>query len=249
MNKNFALEKSVIEFKAKLGLNSKEPVNLKNILTSLNVITVFKKLSGKFAGMAIKIKDDSSQEFRFMLINSEHSIGKQNFSICHELYHLFVQKEFDYMFCNTGVFDKKQAEEYNADIFASMFLIPEEGVKFMVPDNEIGKDKISLGTILRIEQYYSCSRAALLFRLKELGFISSLGYEKYRYNIKTGAIQYGHPICLYEPGNSNLVLGDYGEKARTLFEKEIISEAQYVGFLNDLGVNFDSLNNLIDEDE
>ena len=33
-------------------------------------------------------------DVKFMLINANHSIGKQNFSIAHELYHLFVQENF-----------------------------------------------------------------------------------------------------------------------------------------------------------
>jgi hypothetical protein len=37
---------------------------------------------------------------------------------------------------------------------------------------------------------------------------------------------------LYEKGNEGVVIGDFGEKARRLFELEKISEGHYVELLN-----------------
>jgi hypothetical protein len=57
--------------------------------------------------------------------------------------------------------------------------------------------------------------------------------EDYKYySPKETAKQYGYDTALYEPGNENLIIGDYGVKARELFEREIISEGEYMEAMN-----------------
>ena len=85
---------------------------------------------------------------------------------------------------------------------------------------------------------------ALLFRLKHLNIIDQSHIEKYSKNIKRGAIEHGYSIDLYEPGNKNLVLGDYGALARELFDQEKISESHYYSLLIDLGMNLDAIEEL-----
>jgi Zn-dependent peptidase ImmA (M78 family) len=248
MSNKFILEKSASEFRQQHGMGASDPIRLKSILSKLNVVTVFKPLSNAFSGMALKVTDNN-RIYRFILVNSSHNIGKQHFTICHELYHLYIQNEFKSMLCNTGLFDKKNIEEYNADVFASILLLPEIGIKSLIPDNEMGKDKVTLKTILKIEHFYSCSRTALLYRLKELQLLSSTGYDKFNTSIKLGAIQYGYSTDLYSPGNDKLVLGNYGELARELFENEKISETHYLSLLMDLGMNEKELEELFNGEE
>lgn len=239
MNK-FVLEKRASLFRAQCGLNDKECIRFSSILSHLNVITVFRPLSGAFAGMAIKV-DNSEREketYRFMMVNSEHSLGKQHFTICHELYHLYIQENFEFKQCQTGVFDKsKDPQEYYADVFAAYLLMPETGIKSMIPDQELVKNKISIQTILKLEQYYSCSRMALLIRLKELQVIDRTCFDSYCQHPMKSAVKNGYPINLYRAANHNKVLGDYGSIANQLFEKEKISESHYMSLLYDLGMN------------
>ncbi len=51
-------------------------------------------------------------------------------------------------------------------------------------------------------------------------------------SVKDSARAYGYDLSLYEPGNENLVIGDFGEKARILFESGKISEGHYYELLN-----------------
>lgn len=231
MNNN-VLEKKAIEFRKSAGLSDTDPIRFKSLLSKLNVITVFRDLSADFSGMALKVNED-----RFILINSSHSLGKQHFTICHELYHLFVQENFSSMICNVGKFDSSSGEEYNADRFASILLIPESAIKELIPDKELSKDKIQLKTILKLEHYFSCSRAALLYRLKTLNLITSKSYDEYCINVKSNAVKYGYPIDLYQSGNKDLTIGNYGELTRELYDKELISESHYISLLYDLGMN------------
>jgi Zn-dependent peptidase ImmA (M78 family) len=238
------IEKQVLSFRQAWGLGATNPVHMKTLLSRLNLITVFRPLSSSFSGMALKI-DNDNKIFRFILVNSNHVKGKQHFTIGHELYHHYIQHDFSSMICNTGLFSKTTPEEYNADLFASILLLPEDGISEMLPFNELSKDMITLKTILRIEQYYSCSRTALLYRLKQMNLLSSDTYEKYCKNVKSGAVQYGYSTELYEPANHNLVIGDYGEIARSLFDKELISETHYLSLLIDLGMNEKELETLM----
>src|SRR5689334_3826364 len=106
MNNDLILEKAALQFRSDCGINNKDAIRLKSLLQKLNVITIFKPLTDDFSGMALKTK--VKDEFiRFALINSKQSLGKQHFTICHELYHLFIQKDFNSRVCKTGLFDKR----------------------------------------------------------------------------------------------------------------------------------------------
>lgn len=240
MNANI-LEKKVFEFRRYANLSSDDPLRIKSLLTKLNVLTVYKPLSDNFSGMALKVDDN-----RFVLVNSNHSIGKQHFTICHELYHLFIQENFLAMVCDTGKFDSGSGEEYNADRFASILLLPEDGIKSLIPEKELSRDKIELGTILKLEHYFSCSRGALLYRLKELKLITSITYDRFCNNVINSAVQYGYPTDVYKPGNEGLTIGDYGELSRKLFDNELISENHYISLLYDLGMNEEYLKEIFD---
>lgn len=232
-----SLEKTASEFRQTHGLNDRQPIRLRSLLQELNVQTVFKPLSDSFAGMAIKADDD-----RFMLVNSNHTLARQHFTICHELYHLFVQKNFTAQVCNTGQFMYKDAEELNADWFAAYLLIPRDGVLMQIENwDELEKNQIKLATVLKLEQFFSCSRQSLLIRLEEIGLIDRAYSEQFSKGVKRSATQFGYTAELYEPGNANLTIGNYGTLARQLFDADEISESHYVQLLTDLGISPDAL--------
>lgn len=241
------LEKKANVFRFQNGLTPQDSIRLKSLLSKLNVLTVFKPLGESLSGMAIKV-GESTDTKRFILVNTNKPLGHQHFTICHELYHLYIQTTFTSMVCHTGLFERSGGEEYHADLFASFLLMPQSGIESLIPDDEFPKDKISLQTILKIEQYFSCSRAALLYRLKKLGFLSSEGYDRYNKNVKRSAIEYGYTIDLYEPGNHNQVIGDYGTMAKILFDTGKISESHYFSLLIDLGMNVEEIENLNHEE-
>lgn len=242
------LQKQASEFRRNHDIGSNDAIRFKSLLQNLNVISNFQALSSDFSGMAIKISTEDVPDIRLMMVNSNHSLGKQHFTICHELYHLYVQENFTSMTCNTGQFDKKSGVEYDADRFASYLLLPEQGVMNLIPNEELGKkNKITIPTLLKIEQYYSCSRTALWTRLVEMELISRDTYDHYCSYIKRSAIAHGYTTSLYEKGNENLALGNYGSLARKLLEEGKISESHYLSLLRDWGVPSKQLENLFSE--
>jgi len=233
---DYNLQKNAHQFRMDNGIGSDEPLNFGSLFHRLKIIAVYKEMSDSFSGMSIKIDD-----YRFILINSSNPIGRQNFTICHELFHLFVQEDFTSHKCTTGEFNRKDKSEYDADRFASYLLMPEEGIIKTIPDDELKKKNlISLPTFLKIEQYYACSRAALLYRLDCMDIIDIEKYDEFKLNVSREAVRLGFDPYLYLPDKKDKVVGDYGELAKKLFDTESISETHYANLMRDIGVDIDS---------
>jgi len=218
-----------------LGVGHTDPIDLYKILTELNVVTAFRPLNRNFSGMAVKAGKE-----HFILVNTSQTKGRQHFTIGHELYHLLLQENFRFMLCKVGRFDKKDREEYNADIFSSYLLLPEAGIINCIPEAELARGaSLSLSTIVKLEQYFGVSRHALLIRLAKLGLIVYKEYEQYLTGVKKSANELGYSTRLYEEGNDYNVIGDYGTLSKNLFEAEKISESHYFNLMQDIGVNID----------
>ena len=228
-----SLEKAEIfasQLRSQLRVSNTEPVNVKTVMRMLGILTIYRPLSASLYGSSMKSADG---RWRFMLVNSNSNIGRQNFTIAHELYHLYFDKELQPHFCRKGQLDDV---ERSANIFAGAFLMPKLGLIQYIPDKELLTKNISLNTILNLEALFGVSHTALLVRLKELKFISEKMCEYYTsLKITVEAKLRGFDTALYENGNEGQVIGDFGVKARELFEKEIISEGHYVELLNKIG--------------
>lgn len=226
------IKQEAFELRRKFGFSGTEPIRLKSLLLKEEILTYFTPLDDAFSGMAIEANGT-----KFLVINSKHSLGRQHFTICHELYHLYVDKGFTTHRCQAATFDKANKSEYWADTFASHFLLPEAGVLTEIPKNEWRKDKIKLATIIKIEQYYSCSRRALVNCLMHLKFVSNKYKNQLIIRIKKSAQLHGYPINLYESGNEGEFWGNYGSLAKELFDSELISEGKYAALMKDIGID------------
>lgn len=229
------LEAKANQFRRKLGFSTENSIDLEKFLLTLGVLTVYKSLESQFSGMALKTNDNL-----FMLINSALPVGRQNFTIGHELYHLFVQSDFSFQMCNAGKFDKKDKEEYNADIFSSYFLMPEAALIKQIPEKELGwGETISLATIIKMEHYFGVSRAALLVRLSKGKYIHYDDYKCYLKGVIKSAVEHGYSAELYERNDVEKVIGDYGTKVKALFDVDKISESHYHSLMLDIGLDID----------
>lgn len=229
------LEVRANKFRDEMGFSHTDPIDLYKVLDERNVLTNFRALSPEFSGMAFK-----TGETRFIMVNNNQIRARQHFTIGHELYHLFVQPDFSFMLCKAGRFDKKDREEYNADVFSSFLLMPEAGIYHVIPENELARGgKISLPTIVKLEQHFGVSRRALFVRLDKLGLIDYEEYQQYLVGITRSAHQLGYSTKLYEKGSDYKVIGDYGTMTKKLFEHDKISESHYFNLMNDIGVNID----------
>lgn len=209
-----------------MGLNTTEAIDVKTILRKNNILTVYLPMSEDACGLSLQ----SPEKDKFILVNSNIPKGRQHFTIAHELYHLFYDEDPQPHICfKDGVSNTERA----ADSFASALLMPEEGVIGLIPEPILKEKNLPLSIVLRLEQYFRVSRSALLYRLKELKLLEERKLQEYlSMPVRQTALEYGYDTTLYSPGNENLVIGDYGEKARILYENDFISEGHYEELLN-----------------
>ena len=231
------LELLALKFRQEQGVKFDEPVSIHQMLRNKNVVASFQPLSEGFEGMAIKIPNKEQEARLFMLVNTSSVYSRQRFTACHELYHLLYQENFCVSYDTDNDNGKKSIEEQSADYFARCLLLPRDGVLSLIPEEERRRDAISLATILKIEQNFRCSRACLLYKLKEMDFISDAVYGALLHDVIRGAAEYGYPTSLYKPTYSKELLGDYNVKARQLYDLGKISQAKYFGLLYDMGID------------
>ena len=225
------VESQASRFRQFAGLSDSEAVSLRSLLLKLNVLTLFRPMSDSFSGMSLKGNGQL-----FMLINSNQPRCRQHFTIAHELYHLFIENNPVPHRCQAG--GKKNESEQCADAFALMFLMPADGVRQMIPEDELKQGKVSLATALKLGQYFGTSHAAVLNRLSDLNLIGRNEREQLSgISVKRACREYGYDTSLYESGNDGRVIGDFGEKARKLFEADKISEGHYLELLHKIGID------------
>ncbi|WP_019949718.1 ImmA/IrrE family metallo-endopeptidase [Hymenobacter aerophilus] len=227
------IEAQAEKFRATHGLGQEVGLNLELLLHQLQVVTVFKPLGdeGALSGMALKQNGE-----RFMLVNTSVARGRQNFTIAHELYHLFVQPDFHVRFCHTARFNKQDdPEERNADYFAACLLMPKYRIMGAAADLPAGAS-LPLATVVQLEQEFQCSRKALLMRLSELGYMQPQQQEEYGVNVILSARNLGYSTELYDRTDKREAIGNYLPLASSLLEQERISETQHATFLHDFAL-------------
>lgn len=218
------------QLRVRIGISPNEPVSMKTVLRQLNILAVYRPLSQTFYGYSQK----ASGDMRFILINSNSTRGRQHFSIAHELYHLFYDEAPVPHFC-AGTEEKNPAER-SADMFASAFLMPRTGIISKLTQEEITSQKIAIDSVLKLGQFYGVSHSTMVVRLKELKLISAeTANNLMEIRVRREAALRGLDLSLYSKGNENLVIGDFGLKARQLFDEERISEGHYMELLNMIG--------------
>lgn len=224
----FDAELQAVRFRNMLHLPQDAPLAVKEVLEQLGILTVFRPLSDGSYGMSIK----TNEGLRFMLVSSNSTIGRQHFTIAHELYHLYYDEKPTPHMC--GV-DGKSPLEHSADMFASNLLLPRVGLLAMLPESYSETKQLDIATIVKMEQRFQVSRQALLYRLKRLSIISEEQLHTLLCApIRDVAIRRGFDTSVYEKGNDGLVIGDYKSLATDIFEKGLISEGHYNELLNAL---------------
>lgn len=217
------VEQEALDFRHFCYLSPYSPINCKSLLLQLNVQAFHRPLSDNFSGMCLK-----GGEKRFMLVNSNHAVGHQNMTICHELYHLFIQKDFTPHCGHPYNYKKNDVNELVADAFAAYFLMPEAGLRKFIPLKEMKARSVSLATLLRLEACFSVPHDALLQRLGELQLIAPPERERFEaLDMKEIAEEYGYDASLYCPGKKDLIISDLSSKLHELLNEGMITEDYY----------------------
>ncbi len=105
----------------------------------------------------------------YVVLNTSLPRVNVNFAVCHELYHVLFQKN---TFRTRVEFAQNQyyehEEEFAANLFAGMLLMPETSFRFMYHKFREESEGNEKDTILRLMNYYQVPYMATLIRCHEL---------------------------------------------------------------------------------
>ncbi len=215
-----------------LGIDGLSPVDIPVLAQTIHGLTLaYYPLPDEISGACYKGENSSM----LILINSGMSLGRQHFSLAHELYHAFYDKTLPKFVCPSN-FESRDENERTADMFASFFLMPDLAVENAITKFSKPGRIIDMECIIRLEQYFGVSHSSMLIRLKELQFLTESDVAEMQPGVKLTAARIGFDTSLYEPSQESekiKVLGYYIDKAGTLAEKGIISNGLYEELLLD----------------
>lgn len=221
-----------VELRDMLNINPYGPVDLFSIIPSKfpDYSIVFYPMSDYTSGMCIKNDNNS-----IIAINSDLSLGRQRFTLAHELYHLLYDDNYnddDVIVCN---FDDRSDSEQEAEKFGSFLLMPYEGLKKYMKLNNISE--WNLDNLIFLQQYFQISHKAVIVRLKQDGFICEDEYEDLKkVHITREAVKRGFDKSLYSTPvtvNKRRLIGNYVRLIGNASSKHLISEGKKRSLLLD----------------
>jgi len=164
-----------------LNLGEVPAENLRNkIEKELNILLLLVDAPQDISGAACRL-----QNFDSILINRNEQLGRINYDISHELFHLLTwdrEKMRPERLDITTHEKKRPRREQLADIFASAFLMPEQSLKEQwekLKHLEVHKRLNSTAT------YFNVTAIALKWRLKNLGWLDEKQIENINDNLLT----------------------------------------------------------------
>lgn len=231
----YQIENEASRLRAQFMLGDRHPIDAESLLVDKGILTVYTPMSDNFSGMCLKYDEKTN----FILINSTMPMGRQNFTIAHELYHLYVQdpKTFEVHSCD--IKKPQSAIERHANEFASYFLLPTNGVVDVMNRINCNRSSINPAHIITMCGYFGVSYQAMLVRvdkilrlpnakLTELKDITPTHYAELN-GLKTDV------FCV--PKREGIIVGDYASKAQALFIAGKISKGHLIELIS--AIKFD----------
>lgn len=234
-----------IETRQVLGLSYSMPVEDIFKLLEGEGIYVFKK---PFNSTQISAIYRRQKDSCLIIVNSARTLGHQIFSAAHELYHYRYNKELSAKMCKVDVPNTKDQEEIMADLFASHFLMPDDGVIKLAESRKNKNGKLDVTDILFIQQYFNVSYKAMIKKLFDLGYIEDPNYYLKISVIKL-AKKLGYDTKIYQPTNDYYCSKSYVELVVDAYEANLISEKRANEYLGDVGLSFENITIETDEGE
>ena len=219
------LWKKAANLRKQFGEDATSPIDIFALANSIERLSmVFYPMGNHISGMCIR-----SDNNNVIAINSSMSIGRQRFTIAHEVFHLYYDDQLTSI-CAKSIGTGKDKEN-EADQFATYLLMPPDALTNMIKDVKKNEaDRLSIKDIVRLEQHFGVSRQAILFRLLEEKEITQQEADPMRLGVIWSAVCLGYDDTLYKPlpvEKQYMTYGFYIRLANEIFSKGLISNGKY----------------------
>lgn len=166
------IERRAAKLLEKAGCNSL-PVELEKIADYLDITVKYEELDDDVSGFLLKDNDRA-----LIAINESHHSNRQRFTLAHEIGHfvlhalnndeLFLDKSFSIHHRNKASSYGTITKEREANLFASVLLMPKRRVQEVVDQYEL--DFFDESIMFLIAKKFGVSEQALGFRLARLNY-------------------------------------------------------------------------------
>lgn len=217
-----------IQLRLRLGEDANSPIDVFAIAQSIEHLTiVYYPMGNNLSGICLK----NSTGNNVIAINSSMTLGRQRFSLAHELYHLYFDENMTAV-CAQKIGAGNEIEK-EADLFASHFLMPAAALHTKVEEMQ-KKNKgqnLSIRDVVRLEQFFQVSHQATVIRLKRDHLLSSVVAESMMMkSVRRLAESMGFSTELYKPlptEKQYMTYGNYIVQAGEVLQKELVSDGKY----------------------
>jgi len=214
-----------LSLRKELGEDTISPIDIFSLALTIPQLTlVFYPMGDHVSGMCIK--NDGNP---VIAVNSNMSVGRQRFSIAHELFHLYFDENKQSTVCAIKIGSGNEVERV-ADQFASYFLMPPVALSEAIKKMSSSTANLGIKEIVKLEQYFGVSRLSMLCRLIIDNKLTLQQSEQFRQGVIRSAVNLGYDDSLYKPLPENKQYKTYGyyiQQAEEIFEKDLVSNGKY----------------------
>lgn len=161
----------VIEFRHMWQLPGEPIKDISSLVAAKEFLLLRFPNSFGISGIHLK-KKDGDKLIHCIYINNADPIGRQNFTLAHEIYHAYFEPSTKGVCMQTNKND--DPVEVRADSFASYLLIPRDKLAQILSVIFVGKSKkyrnISLEHLLKIQKKFQVSLQAIIYAIDELSY-------------------------------------------------------------------------------
>lgn len=231
MRNDVELFNLAIQLRNTFGEDYYSPVDVFGLVSlQRNMTIVTLQMPDYMSGMCVK----SDGEI-IIAINTAMSLGRQRFTLAHELYHAYYDESLMSYVCMKEIENRRSESEKEADKFASFFLAPLLNLDRF--QNSKASGIWDIQSIVTAEQFYGISHQAMLVRLVGENRIKQHEYEEYRnISVMKVAEKMGFPLDLYRNtlrSRQYSCSGSYLRKIREAYDRGLIGDGKKTELLMD----------------
>ena len=213
-----------------LGVTIDGAIDIESCLRRIDGLTFVKvPMADNVSGMCLK-----NGNIICIAVNTNNDIGRQHFTMAHELYHLYCDNFGKSIICTSD--NEKDMNEIRADFFASYFLAPDSSFREEVKKIFSKGNFSTIENVIYLSQLFSMSYKAVLKRLLKDGTITEELYSELKNtDITDIVLENGYSTKLYSRSEERDITGYYLKQVSNLFKSNKISNGKYEELLLDAG--------------